>query len=52
MAQIAMIAAIIAFIGAGVFLLLSALGFLHLRRVDPTQEVLFKHGARAKATIA
>lgn len=52
MAQIAMIAAIIAFIGAGVFLLLSALGFLHLRRVDPAQEVLFKHGARAKATIA
>jgi hypothetical protein len=51
MAQIAMIAAIIAFIGAGVFLLLSALGFLHLRRVDPSAEVLPKLGAKTPAPV-
>jgi hypothetical protein len=40
MGQIALIAAIASFIGAGVLLLLSLLGFVHLRRVDPDQEVL------------
>jgi hypothetical protein len=40
MGQIAFIAAIASFIGAGVLLLLSLFGFVHLRRVDPAQEVL------------
>ena len=40
MGQIALIAAIASFIGAGVLLLLSLFGFVHLRRVDPDQEVL------------
>jgi hypothetical protein len=43
MAQIAMFAAIVSFVGAGVMLLLSILGFVHLRRVDPTEEVLTGH---------
>lgn len=40
MGQIAMIAAIAAFVGAGVMLLLSLLGFLHLRRVGSEEDVL------------
>ena len=40
MGQIAFIASIASFIGAGVLLLLSLFGFVHLRRVDPDQEVL------------
>jgi hypothetical protein len=40
MGQIAMIAAVASFIGAGVMLLLSLLGFAHLRKVDPDVEVL------------
>ena len=40
MGQIALIAAIASFIGAGVMLLLSLLGFAHLRRVSPDEEVL------------
>jgi hypothetical protein len=40
MGQIALVAAIASFIGAGVLLLLSALGFWHLRRVAPEVEVL------------
>jgi hypothetical protein len=50
MAEIAMIAAIAAFVGAGLLLLLSALGYLHLRRVDPYAEVLPKLGARTPAS--
>jgi hypothetical protein len=51
MAEIAMIAAIAAFVGAGVLLLMSALGYLHLRRVDPAAEVLPKLGARTPAPV-
>lgn len=51
MAEIAMIAAIAAFVGAGVLLLMSALGYLHLRRVDPATEVLPKLGARTPAPV-
>src|SRR5579875_869224 len=40
MGQIALIAAITSFAAAAVMLLLSALGFWHLRRVNPNQEVL------------
>jgi hypothetical protein len=38
--QIMLIAAIVAFIGAALFLILSVLGFLHSRRVSPATEVL------------
>ena len=51
MGQIAAIAAIVSFIGAGVLLLLSALGFWHLRRTDPSAEVLPKLGARTPAPV-
>jgi hypothetical protein len=40
MGGIALYAAIASFIGAGVLLLLSLLGFVHSRRVDPDQEVM------------
>ena len=39
-AQIALIASIASFAGAGLLLLLSALGYVHLRRTDPAAEVL------------
>jgi hypothetical protein len=42
MGTIAGIAAIVSFIGAGILLLLSALGFWHLRRTPATAEVLPK----------
>lgn len=51
MGQIALIAAIVSFIGAGVLLLLSGLGYLHLRRVGPDVEVLPKLGNRARAAV-
>jgi hypothetical protein len=38
--QIALIAAIVSFIGAGLMLLLSVLGFWHLRKVNPDEEIL------------
>jgi hypothetical protein len=44
MGQIALIAAIASFIGAGLLLMLSLLGFAHLRRVSPEEEVLTGHG--------
>jgi hypothetical protein len=40
MGQIALIAAIVSFVGAGVMLLLSLLGYAHLRRVNPDEEIL------------
>jgi hypothetical protein len=43
MAQIALIAAIAAFTGAALLLLLSIAGYAHLRRVDPQLEVLTGH---------
>jgi hypothetical protein len=51
MAEIAMIAAIAAFIGAGILLVLVAFGYLHLRRVDPGVEVMPKLGARSPAPV-
>jgi hypothetical protein len=51
MGEIAGIAAIASFIGAGVMLLLSALGFWHLRRVSPEAEVLPHLGARTPAPV-
>jgi hypothetical protein len=40
MGQIALIAAIVSFIGAGLMAVLTVLGFLHLRTVSPKEEVL------------
>ena len=40
MGQIALYGAIASFIGAGVMLVLSVLGFLHIRRVPETEEVV------------
>jgi hypothetical protein len=51
MGQIAAVAAIVSFITAGVMLLLSALGFWHLRRTPPDAEVLAKLGARTPAPV-
>ncbi len=42
MGQIALYAAIAAFIGAALLLVLSGLGYLHLRRVEPEAELLPK----------
>lgn len=49
--QISLYAAVAAFVGAGVFLLLSLLGFLHMRRVAPDREVLPWLGARTPAPV-
>jgi hypothetical protein len=46
-----LIAAIASFAGAGVLLVLSILGFWHLRRTDPDQEVLAKLGAHTPAPV-
>lgn len=51
MASIAMYGAWVAFAGAATMLVLSALGFRHLRRVRPEEEVLTGHAA-AKAAVA
>ena len=51
MGQIAYIVGIVSFIGAGLMLLLSALGFWHLRRVSPEAEVLPKMGAHTPAPV-
>ena len=51
MASIAGIAAIVSFVGAGVMLILSALGFWHLRRTPPDAVVLPKLGAQAPAPV-
>jgi hypothetical protein len=50
MGQIALYAAIASFIGAAAMLVLSLLGFAHLRRVDPEVEVLTGHTQHAVAT--
>ncbi len=52
MGQLALWGAIAAFTGAGLLLILSALGYLHLRRVSPAAEVLPKLGAEDQVTVA
>jgi hypothetical protein len=49
--QIAFIAGIVAFAGAALFLMLSVLGFLHLRRVSPEAEALTTLGAKTPAMV-
>ena len=51
MAQYALTAAVVAFIGAGFLLVLVGLGLWHLRRTDPTAELLPKLGARTPAPV-
>jgi hypothetical protein len=46
MGQILLISAIVAFCGAGLFLILSGLGFWHLRRTTPEAEVFPKTATR------
>jgi hypothetical protein len=50
MGTIAGIAALVAFIGAGLMLLLAGLGFVHLRRTSPDVEVLTGRG-RTKTAV-
>ena len=49
MGQIMLIAAIVAFASAGLFLILSLLGFAHLRRAAPEAEVFPKAATRVQA---
>jgi hypothetical protein len=51
MGQYALIAAVVAFIGAAFLLVLAGLGLVHLRRTDPTAELLPKLGARTPAPV-
>ncbi len=48
MGQIILISAIVAFCAAGLFLILSGLGFLHLRRAAPESEVFPKLATRVE----
>ena len=51
MATYALTAAVVAFIGAGLLLVLAGLGLVHLRRTDPAAELLPKLGARTPAPV-
>jgi hypothetical protein len=48
MGQIILISAIVAFCAAGLFLILSGLGFLHLRRATPESEIFPKLATRVE----
>jgi hypothetical protein len=50
--QIMLIAAIVAFAAAGVFLILSGLGFWHLRRTAPESEIFPKVATKVEATAS
>jgi hypothetical protein len=50
--QIALLGAIAAFAGAGLLLILSVLGFVHLRRVSPATEVLPSLSSGEPVTVA
>jgi hypothetical protein len=50
--QLALYGAIAAFVGAGIMLLLSLLGFAHLRKVDPEVEVLAGPARRSAVATA
>jgi hypothetical protein len=50
MGQLALLAAIVAFAGAAMLLILSILGFVHLRRVSPETEVFPRMTERVPAT--
>jgi hypothetical protein len=52
MGQIMLISAIVAFVAAGLFLILSGFGLWHMRRAAPESEVFPKLATRAHATTA
>ena len=52
MGQVVMVAAIAAFVGAGLMLILSVLGIWHLRRATPEAEVFPKLAPRAQPNAA
>jgi len=52
MGQIALLASIVAFVGAAMLLILSIAGFAHLRRVSPEAEVFPNLTARVPVTTA
>ena len=49
MGQIALVGAIVAFVAAGILLLMSLLGFMHLRRVNATEQLHLGEGQRVPA---
>jgi hypothetical protein len=51
MGQFALMAAVVAFIGAAFLLLLAGLGLVHLRRTDAAAELLPRLGARTLAPV-
>jgi hypothetical protein len=52
MGQIALIAAIASYIAAGVLLILSIFGFVHLRRTAPEKEILPNVASRTPVTVS
>jgi len=52
MGQIALWAAIVSFIGAGLLLVLAGFGFIHSRRVAPAAEVMPKLTGGDKVTVS
>jgi hypothetical protein len=52
MGQIMIIAAIVAFAGAAIFLLLSVFGLIHLRRTPATAEMFVKAATNNKVTVS
>jgi hypothetical protein len=51
MGQIALISAIVAFFAAGLFLILSGLGFWHLRRATPESEIFPKLATKVEVNV-
>lgn len=51
MGELALWGAVVSFIGAGLLLLLSALGYAHLRRVPPTAEVFPRLAEKVPAKV-
>ena len=49
--QIALIAAIVSYIAAGLMLVLSIFGFVHLRRTAPEAEILPKLATRVQVNV-
>lgn len=49
--QIMLVAAIVAFAAAALFLILSGLGFWHMRRIPPQAEIFPKLATRAEANV-
>lgn len=52
MGTIAFVASMVAYVGAALLLILSLIGLAHLRRVDPSEELLATPGKQRPATIS